>query len=214
MPTKIAINGFGRIGRCIVRALAERHIKDLELVAVNDLTDAKTLAHLYNYDSVHGPRRAYPAKVVEGATSCSADVHTKILAERDPAKPCPGRRSGSTSCSRAPGCSRTSETAGAPPQGRGRQESHHQRAGQGPRRDHRPRRQHGGLRPRQAPGHLVRLVHDELPGTRRQGAARVASESRRGLMTTVHSYTNDQAIPRPPAPQGDLRRARAAALRT
>ena len=58
MPTKIAINGFGRIGRCIVRALAERNIKDLELVAINDLTDAKTLAHLYNYDSVHGRARA------------------------------------------------------------------------------------------------------------------------------------------------------------
>ena len=66
MATKIAINGFGRIGRCIVRALAERHIKDLELVAINDLTDAKTLAHLYNYDSVHG-RAAHPAKPVEGA---------------------------------------------------------------------------------------------------------------------------------------------------
>ena len=54
MPTKIAINGFGRIGRCIVRAMHERKIKDLELVAINDLTDPKTLAHLYNYDSVHG----------------------------------------------------------------------------------------------------------------------------------------------------------------
>jgi glyceraldehyde 3-phosphate dehydrogenase len=54
MPTKIAINGFGRIGRCIVRAMAERHTRDLVLVAVNDLTDARTLAHLYNYDSVHG----------------------------------------------------------------------------------------------------------------------------------------------------------------
>src|ERR1700726_2012724 len=66
MPTKIAINGFGRIGRCIVRAMAERGVKDLELVAINDLTDAKALAHLYNYDTVHGhaPHRATP---VEGA---------------------------------------------------------------------------------------------------------------------------------------------------
>ena len=66
MPTKIAINGFGRIGRCIVRALAERNVEDLELVAINDLTDAKTLAHLYNYDSVHG-RAQHPAKALEGA---------------------------------------------------------------------------------------------------------------------------------------------------
>ncbi len=54
MATKIAINGFGRIGRCIVRALNERGIKDIEVVAINDLTDPKTLAHLYNYDTVHG----------------------------------------------------------------------------------------------------------------------------------------------------------------
>ncbi len=49
MATKIAINGFGRIGRCIVRAMYERGVKDLELVAINDLTDAKTLAHLLRY---------------------------------------------------------------------------------------------------------------------------------------------------------------------
>ena len=53
MATKIAINGFGRIGRCIVRALVERKVTDLELVAINDLTDAKTLAHPLKYDSVH-----------------------------------------------------------------------------------------------------------------------------------------------------------------
>ena len=66
MATKIAINGFGRIGRCIVRALFERGITDIELVAINDLTDAKTLAHLYNYDTVHR-RAAHRATVVDGA---------------------------------------------------------------------------------------------------------------------------------------------------
>ncbi len=85
MPTKIAINGFGRIGRCIVRALAERHVKDLELVAINDLTDAKTLAHLYNYDSVHG-RAAHPREAPSRAPSTSATRTSKILAEKDPAK--------------------------------------------------------------------------------------------------------------------------------
>ena len=65
MPTKIAINGFGRIGRCVVRALVERKLtKDLEVVLVNDLTDGKTLAHLYDYDTVHG--RAEPrARAIE-----------------------------------------------------------------------------------------------------------------------------------------------------
>jgi glyceraldehyde 3-phosphate dehydrogenase len=51
---RIAINGFGRIGRCIVRAAIERGDKDLEFVSINDLTDTKTLAHLLKYDSVHG----------------------------------------------------------------------------------------------------------------------------------------------------------------
>ena len=55
MATKIAINGFGRIGRCVVRSLIERKLQsDLEVVLVNDLTDSKTLAHLYDYDTVHG----------------------------------------------------------------------------------------------------------------------------------------------------------------
>ena len=53
MATKIAINGFGRIGRCIVRAIIERGVKDVELVAINDLTDPGTLAHLLRYDSIH-----------------------------------------------------------------------------------------------------------------------------------------------------------------
>ncbi len=54
MTTKIAINGFGRIGRMVLRALVESGRKDLEIVAINDLADAKRLAHLLKYDSVHG----------------------------------------------------------------------------------------------------------------------------------------------------------------
>src|SRR6516165_1168008 len=84
MATKIAINGFGRIGRCIVRAMAERNVKDLDLVAINDLTDAKTLAHLYNFDSVHG-RAAHPAKALEAAIDFGFSK-PKVLAEKDPAK--------------------------------------------------------------------------------------------------------------------------------
>jgi glyceraldehyde 3-phosphate dehydrogenase len=51
---RIAINGFGRIGRCVLRAAVARGEKDLEIVSINDLTDTKTLAHLLKYDSVHG----------------------------------------------------------------------------------------------------------------------------------------------------------------
>ena len=84
MPKKIAINGFGRIGRCIVRVLSERAVDDVELVAINDLTDAKTLAHLYNYDSVHG-RAQHPAKALEGAIDFGRSK-PRVIAEKDPAK--------------------------------------------------------------------------------------------------------------------------------
>ncbi|MCX5894971.1 MAG: glyceraldehyde 3-phosphate dehydrogenase N-terminal domain-containing protein, partial [Proteobacteria bacterium] len=53
MAVKVGINGFGRIGRSVLRLARGR--KDMEFVAINDLTDAKTLAHLFKYDSVHGP---------------------------------------------------------------------------------------------------------------------------------------------------------------
>ena len=55
MAIRVAINGFGRIGRGIVRALMSRHKSPIELVAINDLYPIETLAHLLKYDSVHGP---------------------------------------------------------------------------------------------------------------------------------------------------------------
>src|SRR4051812_31849545 len=84
MTKRIAINGFGRIGRCIVRAMFERGISDIEVVALNDLTDAEALAHLYNYDTVHGsaPHRATTREgnlVIGGKT-------VRVVAEKDPAK--------------------------------------------------------------------------------------------------------------------------------
>src|SRR5882724_6310947 len=83
MATKIGINGFGRIGRCVVRALVERNITDIEVVAVNDLTDAKTLAHLLKYDSIHRTFRAAPVSSKEAAISVgSKDI--KVLAIKDP----------------------------------------------------------------------------------------------------------------------------------
>src|SRR5689334_6462694 len=84
MARKIGINGFGRIGRCIVRALMERKVTDLEVVAINDLTDAKTLAHLYNYDTVHG-RAEVRAEPQEGSIVIGGKP-IKILAEKDPGK--------------------------------------------------------------------------------------------------------------------------------
>jgi glyceraldehyde 3-phosphate dehydrogenase len=84
MATKIAINGFGRIGRCIVRAMMERHESDLELVAVNDLTDPATLAYLLKHDSVH--RKApFGVEAVESGLTIGGR-HVKVLKERDPSK--------------------------------------------------------------------------------------------------------------------------------
>ena len=69
MPTRVAINGFGRVGRSVLRIAHERGA-DLEIVAINDLTDAGTLAHLLRHDSVYGP---FPGTVESStARSCSS----------------------------------------------------------------------------------------------------------------------------------------------
>ncbi len=82
MTIRVGINGFGRIGRLVFRA-AEKN-PNIEVVAVNDLTDAKTLAHLLKYDSVHG-KFAYDVKAGDGAFFVDGR-EVKVLAERDPAK--------------------------------------------------------------------------------------------------------------------------------
>jgi len=83
MTVKVAINGFGRIGRLLYRAAIERKAKN-EFVAVNDITDAKTLAHLLKYDSVHG---RFNADVqVKGNNLAVNGKELKILSQRDPAQ--------------------------------------------------------------------------------------------------------------------------------
>jgi glyceraldehyde 3-phosphate dehydrogenase (phosphorylating) len=83
MATRIGINGFGRIGRQVVRAAKLQGVADLDFVAVNDLTDTKTLAHLFKYDSVH---RTYQGEVEAGKDSIIIDGdEIKVLAEKDPA---------------------------------------------------------------------------------------------------------------------------------
>ncbi|MWC00124.1 type I glyceraldehyde-3-phosphate dehydrogenase [Agromyces seonyuensis] len=83
MTTRIAINGFGRIGRNVVRALTEQNT-DLELVAVNDLTDPATLARLLKYDTAGG--KFSKSVEVDGDTLVIDGHRVKVLAERDPAK--------------------------------------------------------------------------------------------------------------------------------
>ena len=82
--TKVAINGFGRIGRLVARAILERDDHGLELVAINDLADAKANAMLFKRDSVHGP---FPGEVsADGDAMVVNGKRIKVTAERDPAK--------------------------------------------------------------------------------------------------------------------------------
>ncbi len=82
MSLTVGINGFGRIGRMVFRAIAER--SDLEVVAINDLTDSKTLAHLLKYDSVHGP---FDGSIESGENDIYVDgKKIKILSEKSPKK--------------------------------------------------------------------------------------------------------------------------------
>jgi glyceraldehyde 3-phosphate dehydrogenase len=84
MAIRVGINGFGRIGRQVVRAAKLDGVADLDFVAVNDLTDTKTLAHLFKYDSVH---RTYRGDVTAGDGSISIDGdEIKVLAEKEPSK--------------------------------------------------------------------------------------------------------------------------------
>ncbi|HEY7030817.1 MAG TPA: glyceraldehyde 3-phosphate dehydrogenase NAD-binding domain-containing protein, partial [Thermomicrobiales bacterium] len=85
MPVRVGINGFGRIGRQVLKAVNQGGFSDLfEIVAVNDLTDAQTLAHLLKYDSTYG---RYDAEIaVEDAGIRVDDKTIKVFAEREPAK--------------------------------------------------------------------------------------------------------------------------------
>jgi glyceraldehyde 3-phosphate dehydrogenase len=84
MAIRVGINGFGRIGRQVLRAAKQAGITDLDFVAVNDLTDTKTLAHLFKYDSVHREYKG-TVKAGDGAITVDGD-EIKILAEKDPSK--------------------------------------------------------------------------------------------------------------------------------
>ncbi len=206
MATKIAINGFGRIGRCIVRALHERKVTDLEVVAINDLTDAKTLAHLYNYDTVHG--RAEPrAEAGEGFLTI-AGKKIKIVAEKDPGK-LPWKELGADIILECTGLFTDKEKAHA-----------HIEAGAKKVIISAPAKGQDAT--------IVLGVNTEVYDAAKHfiiscgscttnclaPVAKVLHDTfgvTRALMTTVHSYTNDQAVLDIPHRKGDLRRARAAA---
>ena len=169
MPVKVAINGYGRIGRNILRALYEsKRTHEIQIVAVNDLGDAKTNAHLTRYDTAHGP---FPSPVgVDGDHLVVGGDRIKVCAERDPSK-LPWGQLGVDVVLECTGLFTTKEKAGDASESRC-EEGHHLGAGrQGCRRDDRLWRQS-----QDAEGephrHLERFVHDELLGAGRESAAR------------------------------------------
>jgi glyceraldehyde 3-phosphate dehydrogenase len=207
MSTKIAINGFGRIGRCIVRAIAERKVKDLDLVAINDLTDAKTLAHLYNYDSVHG-RAEHPSKAHENTIDFGV-FHPKVVAEKDPAK-LPWKELGVDVVLECTGLFTDKEKAIA-----------HLSAGakkviiSAPAKGQDATIVLGVNTEVYEPAKHTVISCGSCTTNCLAPVAKVLLDSfgiQRGLMTTIHSYTNDQAVLDIPHRKGDLRRARAAAV--
>jgi glyceraldehyde 3-phosphate dehydrogenase len=200
---RVGINGFGRIGRNVYRACLEE--RALEFVAVNDITDAATLAHLLKYDSVHGTLRSDVRAEKEGLTVDGRKV--RVIAERDPAK-LPWKQLGVDLVLECSGLFTDRDKA-----------ARHLEAGAKKVIISAPAK---GADLTVCMGVNDR-VYDPAKHTIISNAscttnclaplAKVLHESfgiRRGLMTTVHSYTNDQRIL--DLPHEDLRRARAAAL--
>jgi len=203
MATKVAINGFGRIGRLALRLLVEN--PEFEVVAINDLTDAKTLAHLFKYDSAQG-RFNGNIEVKEGAFVVNGR-EIKVCASRDP-KDLPWGALGIDVVLECTGFFVSQEGAGK-----------HLAAGAKKVVVSAP-----------ATGDIKTVVynvnHDILDGSETviSGAscttnclapmAKALHDSfgiQKGFMSTIHAYTNDQNTLDGPHGKGDLRRARAAA---
>ena len=173
MTAKVAINGFGRIGRNVLRALAEHGRDDIEVVAINDLAPPATNAHLFRYDSVHG---RFPGEAkLEGDTlhirtaAGKSLAPIKVLAERDLAK-LPWGELGVDIVLECTGIFTSREKASGPSRRR-RQAG----AGLGPgrrRRPHRRLRRQPGPAARPAHRGQQRVLHHQLPGPGRQGAQR------------------------------------------
>ena len=205
MAIKVGINGFGRIGRQVLRAAREQGVTDIEFVAVNDLTDTRTLAHLFKYDSVH---RTYKGTVEAGADSITVDGQViKILAEKDPAK-LPWKALGVDIVLESTGRFTDADKA----------------------EQHRTAGARKVIISAPAKGEDITIVmgvnHDKYDAAKHNIISNASCTTnclvpmvkvvrdtfgfRHGTMVTVHSYTNDQSIL--DLPHKDLRRARAAAL--
>ena len=203
MPIRVAINGFGRIGRLVLRAIHEQNRKDIEVVAINDLGSIEANTHLLKYDSVHGP---FPGRVRATKTGINFGRGTvRVLAQRDPAL-LPWQKMGVDVALECTGLFTKREAAAkhleagakrvlisAPASGEDItvvNGVNHRRL----RKSHRIISNASCTTNCLAP---VALVLDRAVGIQR------------GFMTTVHAYTGDQRLH--DTLHGDMRRARAAA---
>lgn len=204
MARKIAINGFGRIGRVVFRILEDD--PEVDIVAINDLTDPKTLAHLLRYDSVH---RGFDREVtVDGDALVVGGRRVRITAERDPAKLAWGDV-GAELILECTGVFRNKEKAAghfaagakkvlisAPAKGGSIDQTIVIGVNDGDLKDEHTVVSNGSCTTNcLAP--VVKVIDD-------------AFGVEHGVMTTIHSYTNDQQLL--DLPHSDLRRARAAAM--
>ncbi len=209
MATRIAINGFGRIGRCVVRALYKRNLgKDVELVAINDLTDQKTLAHLLKYDSIH---RTFTEKEVSATANgiLVGDDEIRITALKDP-RELPWKELKVDVVLECTGIFTSKEKA-----------SGHLAAGANKVIISAPATDHDktivmGVNQGEYDSSKHHIISNASCTTNCLAPlAKVLLDNfgiERGLMTTVHAYTNDQSLLDLPHRKGDLRRARAAAV--
>lgn len=203
MSVRVAINGFGRIGRLVFKA--SHKDPEIEIVAINDLTDAKTLAHLLKYDSVHG---RYPEPVKHDGVYLIAGKHkVKVLAEKDPAN-LPWKELNIDIVIESTGVFRS----------RAKIESHLKAGAKKviltvPAKDEIDNTIVMGVNDNTLKA-SDKIVSNASCTTNCLGPiAKVLHENfgiKRGLMTTIHSYTNDQKIL--DLPHSDLRRARAAGV--
>ena len=203
MSIKVAINGFGRIGRLVFKA--SQNNPEIEVVAINDLTDAKTLAHLLKYDSVHG---RYPDSVeADGDNIVVGGKTIKVSAEKDPSK-LPWAELGVDVAVESTGVFRKKA-----------QIEQHLTAGARkviltvPAKDEIDNTIVLGVNDSELKAEDKIVSNASCTTNCLAPIAKVLNDSfgiKKGLMTTVHAYTNDQRIL--DFPHSDLRRARAAAV--
>lgn len=205
MAIRVAINGFGRIGRNVLRSAKRSGVTDIDFVAVNDLTDNATLAHLLRYDSVHG---AYPGTVelTENGLKVDGD-EIRVLAERDPAA-LPWGELGVDIVIESTGRFTQRDAA-----------AKHLEAGakkviiSAPAKNEDITVVLGVNEGMYDPANHHVVSNASCTTNCLAPVVKVLMESfgfRRGFMTTIHAYTNDQNIL--DLPHKDLRRARAAAM--